>query len=171
LHSVRIASIGPGTASELARYHLRADIFPPEFRAEALAGELAANAQGKHFLLARASRGREVLAETLRGAGAQVEQVVVYRSTNVDQPDAEIARRLKCGEVHWVTVTSSAIARSLVVQYGKSLHKTQLASISPITSATLRESGFEPTVEARHYTMAGLVAAVRKILAQNTAKS
>ncbi len=43
-------------------------------------GPIAENAAGKRFLLARASRGREVLAESLRAAGGDVEQVVVYES-------------------------------------------------------------------------------------------
>ncbi len=70
LAGVNLAAIGPGTSEELARYHLRVDRQPPEiYRAEALAELLAPDAQGKRFLLARASRGREVLAETLLAAG------------------------------------------------------------------------------------------------------
>jgi uroporphyrinogen III methyltransferase/synthase len=58
-------------------------------------------------------------------------------------------------------VTSSAIARSLVRLFGQSLAKARLASISPVTSQTLRELGFEPAAEATTYTMSGLVAAIR----------
>jgi uroporphyrinogen-III synthase len=35
-----------------------------------------------------------------------------------------------------------------------------LASISPITSQTLRELGYEPTVEATTYTMDGIIEAI-----------
>ena len=64
------------------------------------------------------------------------------------------------GQIDWTTVTSSAIARSLARLFGESLQRTKLASISPITSATLRELGFEPAAEAKEYTMAGVVAAI-----------
>src|SRR5262245_32774267 len=161
LGKIRIAAIGPGTADELGKFHLRADIIPDEFRAESLARSLVGGAAGKRFLLVRASRGRELLAEELTKAGASVEQVVAYDSIDVELPDAEIAKKMAAGEIHWTTVTSSAIARSLARLFGAALNKTRLVSISPITSGTLRELGLEPAVEAQEYTMAGVVAAVQ----------
>jgi uroporphyrinogen III methyltransferase / synthase len=160
LGSVKIAAIGPGTAEELAKYHLKADIIPHEFRAESLAQALAKGAAGKRFLLVRASRGREVLAEELATAGGQIEQVVAYESLDIEQPDEGIAAQMAAGKITWTTVTSSAIARSLVRMFGDSLKNTKLTSISPITSATLRELGYEPEAEAKDYTMAGVVAAI-----------
>lgn len=162
LGGVRLAAIGPGTAEELLRYRLRADLVPDEFRAESLAAAIAVEAAGRRLLLARASRGREVLAEQLRAAGAEVDQIVVYSSVDVTRPEAEVAERLAAGRIAFVTVTSSAIARALVALFGDELRKSRLASISPITSATLRELGHEPAAEAVEYTMAGVVAAIRR---------
>jgi uroporphyrinogen III methyltransferase/synthase len=160
---IKIAAIGPGTADELARYCLRADLVPDEFRAESLAHSLAGNAAGKRFLLVRASRGREVLAEQLTAAGGIVEQVVVYESVDVQQANPDIAEKMAAGQIDFTTVTSSAIARSLARMFGDSLRHTKLISISPITSATLRELGFEPIAEAKEYTMAGVVAAAEQM--------
>jgi len=160
LGGAKIAAIGPGTSHELARWHLRADVVPETFRAESLAESLAPRVQGESVLLVRASRGREVLAEELAKAGARVTQVVAYQSTDVTEPDEEIAKALSLGHIDWVTVTSSAIARSLVKLFGGDLAKCKLASISPITSATLAELGFRPAAEAAEYTMAGLAAAI-----------
>jgi uroporphyrinogen III methyltransferase/synthase len=160
LGSVKLAAIGPGTAEALARYHLRADLVPNEFRAEALALALKGGAAGKRFLLVRASRGREVLAEELTKAGAIVEQVVVYDSVDVAAPSTEVAEQMAAGRIDWTTVTSSAIARSLARLFGESLHQTRLASISPITSETLRELGYEPAAEAQEYTLEGVVEAI-----------
>jgi uroporphyrinogen III methyltransferase / synthase len=163
LAGVKLAAIGPGTSEELANFHLRIDGQPPEvYRAEALAELLAKDARGKRFLLARASRGREVLAETLQAAGGEVEQIVVYRSTDVNAPDPEIAAALAAGHIDWITVTSSAIAKSLAKMFGAELRRSKIVSISPVTSATLRELGFEPAAEAKVYTMAGVVDAIVK---------
>ncbi len=148
----RLAAMGPGTAEELSRYSLRANLLPrDEFRAEALAKELIQSEpiQGQRVLLIRASRGREVLAEELTQAGAQVEQVVAYNSLDVSQPEPQVQALLAAGKLDWVTVTSSAIARSLVQLFGEELKKSRLASISPITSQTLRELGYEPAAEAQ----------------------
>ncbi len=161
LAGVKLAAIGPGTADELARYHLRADLLPEEYRAEALAAALRQKTEAAvRLLLVRASRGREVLAEELSGAGCRVEQIVVYASRDVTQPKAESAELLKAGAIDWITVTSSAIARSLAAMFGEALRTCNLASISPVTTSTLRELGYEVAAEAREYTMPGLVEAI-----------
>ncbi|MGE0756299.1 MAG: uroporphyrinogen-III C-methyltransferase [Pirellulaceae bacterium] len=158
--TLKLAAIGTGTAESLRDYRLRADVIPTEFRAESLATSLAGHAAGQRFLLARASRGREVLAEQLTAAGGLVEQVVVYESRDVVAPFPQVARALAVGDVQWVTVTSSAIARSLHRMFGATLSRVRLASISPITSEVLRELGYAPAVEATTYSMDGLAAAI-----------
>ena len=160
LGDVKLAAIGPGTCHQLNEYRLKSDLVPAEFRAESLAEALAPHVRGRRCLLVRASRGREVLAEQLRAAGATVEQVVAYASSDVQIADPEIVSALASGAIDWVTVTSSAIARSLVSMFGDSLRAARLASISPITSATLQEAGFTPSAEAAEYTMAGVVEAI-----------
>lgn len=162
LGGVKLAAIGPGTATELERHSLRADLIPNEFRAESLAAALAADARGKKFLLLRASRGREVLSEELSTAGGFVEQVVVYDSHDVTQASPDVAALLSAGKFNWITVTSSAIAKSIHSLFGADLGKAKLASISPITSATLRELGFEPAAEAKTFTIPGLIEAIRQ---------
>ncbi len=172
LGSVKIAAIGNATAECLARFHVYADLVPDEFRAESLSVDLVREAthfarQSKlahneiRFLLIRASRGREVLAESLSAAGFAVKQVVAYQSIDVQSPDPDIAALLSSGKIDWITVTSSAIAPSLANLFGDDLRRARLASISPVTSATLRELGFEPTVEATEFTMPGVVAAIQ----------
>ncbi len=116
------------------------------------------NASGKRFLLLRASRGREILADALRTHGGEVEQVVVYESRDVVSPDPNIEEQWST--IDWVTVTSSAIARSLYQLWGAKLSGVKLASISPITTQTLTECGLAPTVEANVYTSDGVIEAI-----------
>ncbi len=160
LGQTRLAAIGPSTAAALGAYHLRADLSPAVYQAEALAEALVAKAPNGRYLLARASRGREVLAEMLTAAGATVEQQVVYRSCDVETVNPDVQAALHSGKLHWTTVTSSAIARSLMQQFGDDLRCTQLVSISPLTSAVLREAGFEPAAEAAEATGAGVIQAI-----------
>lgn len=189
LGPTRLAAIGPGTAAELRRYHLAADLLPEEFCAESLAAALIAaipsaapprwpslaesessNTRAApspdrpvvapRVLLIRASRGRDVLAERLRTAGIEVEQVVAYRSSDVAAPEPRNRAALEAGKIDWITVSSSAVARSLVKMFGPMLRRARLVSISPITSKTLAESGFSPDAEAAEYTPAGMVEAI-----------
>ena len=161
LGNIRLATIGPRTTAAVESYRLRVDRQPDVYSADALASALEAE-EGDRFLLARANRGREVLAETLRKAGATVDQVIVYESTDVTEVEPDIADAMTNQQIGWITVTSSAIARSLASLFGSALQNVRLASISPITSAVLRELGYEPAVEAEVFTMEGIVTAIRQ---------
>jgi uroporphyrinogen III methyltransferase/synthase len=158
--ALKLAAIGPGTAEALCEFHLKSDVQPNEYRAEALAEALAPHARGKKFLLARASRGREVLAESLTAAGATVEQVVVYESRDVATSDDDVAKALADGRIDFTTVTSSAIARSLVQLFGGDLRKTRLAAISPLTASVLSDVGYAPAIIAETYTSEGFLTAI-----------
>ncbi|MEM1304582.1 MAG: uroporphyrinogen-III synthase, partial [Planctomycetota bacterium] len=158
--SAKIAAIGPATREALNRYRLNTDLQPNEFRAEALADALVADAGGKRFLLVRASRGREVLGDRLQAAGGKVEHVVAYRSTDVLEANDDVARKLSAGEIDWATVTSSAIAKSLVNLFGEGLRNARLAAISPLTAGVLSDAGFEPAAVAEQYTTDGLIDAM-----------
>jgi uroporphyrinogen III methyltransferase/synthase len=156
----KVAVIGPGTAVALNNRGLRPDLIPPEYRAEALAEELNRLPERGKILLIRASRGRQILPEMLARAGWQVQQVVAYQSLDIRSAEPHVIEQMDEGHIDWVTVTSSGIASSLVRLFGDRLKKTQLASISPVTTATLNELGFHPAAEARDYTMEGLVSAI-----------
>ena len=160
LAGTKLASIGPATSAKLLEYGLRADLEASEYRAESLANDLSPHVRNAKVLLARASRGREVLSQMLTEAGATVEQVVVYQSEDTAVPDYKIMNDLAAGKIDWVTVTSSATARSLHRLFGESLNSSKIASISPITSNVLRQLGIEPSAEASVYTMPGLVDAI-----------
>jgi uroporphyrinogen III methyltransferase / synthase len=160
LGSCRLAVIGPGTAEQLAGYGLQSDLQPARYVAEALAEALLPHSRDKQLLLIRASRGREVLAEQLTGVAAEVCQVVAYASRDVTRLDTAIETLLQAGDIDWVTVTSSAIAVSLVRLCGDLLKNSKLVSISPVTSRTLRDQGLEPTAEAAEPTMDSLIAAI-----------
>ncbi len=160
LGNAKLAAIGSATASALAERDLNVDIEPDEYRAEALATALAPAAKGQQFLLLRASRGREVLAESLSQAGADVEQVVVYKSSDVATPDEAIVETMQAGHIDWVTVTSSSTARSLVNLFGEALAKTKLVAISPLTGGVLAELGYPPAAVAEEFTGDGVVEAI-----------
>lgn len=158
--STRIAAIGPGTGNALERFGLRPDLTPEEYRAERLAEALNKLPERGRILLVRANRGRPVLFDELAKAGWEVVQVVAYESRDVEVASPEILAHLEEGKIHWVTATSPAIAESLVRLFGPHLGGVRIASISPVTSAVLRQHGWEPTVEASEYTMRGLVEAI-----------
>jgi uroporphyrinogen III methyltransferase/synthase len=120
---------------------------------------------GQRVLLARADRGRELLREELAEVAA-VDQVAVYSQVDAAETDPLVLERLRRGEVDYVTVTSSNVARSLFRALDAAARsrieagEVKLVSISPVTSAALRELGLPVAAEAVEYTSAGVVAAL-----------
>jgi uroporphyrinogen III methyltransferase/synthase len=170
LGTVRLAVIGPATADALRGYHLEPDLIPESFCSESLAAALKERAKGQSILLARADRGRDLLREELT-AVAEVEQVAVYSQVDVIEPDATILDAVRRGEIDFITLTSSNIARALVRSLDTEAlaairdGRVRLVSISPVTSATVRELGLPVAAEASEYTTAGLVTTLERFTA------
>jgi len=162
LGGVKIAVNGPATAEALGRYFLKPDLMPPEFRAESLAEVLKPHIAGQRVLLALADRGREVLREEL-SAIAQLDQIAVYTQVDGVDVNAEGMQRLRGGEIDVVTLTSPNIARSLARSLDEATKQRlcrgeiEVATISPLTSAAVRELGWPVAREAREYTVPGLL--------------
>lgn len=165
LGHIKLAVIGPATAQALKKFGLNADLVPSKYQSEDLAELLAGHVKGKSVLLARADRGRTILKDELTGIAKEVVQVVAYHNADALAFDGEILDRLRNGKIDWVTLTSSAIARRFVSMLpsdfpGEKLREIKFASISPITSASAREVGIEPVVEAHTETFDGLFQAI-----------
>jgi uroporphyrinogen III methyltransferase/synthase len=165
LGALRLAAIGPSTADALRGYHLEPDVVPAEFRSEGLAAVLKEQVAGQRVLLARADRGREVLRQEL-AAVAALEQVAVYCQVDAIDPGDAVFDYLRRGEIDYVTVTSSNIARALVRALDApsrariAAGQVQLVTISPVTSAAVRELGLPVAAEAATYTTTGVVEAL-----------
>jgi uroporphyrinogen III methyltransferase/synthase len=71
---------------------------------------------------------------------------------------------LAAGEVNWVTFTSSSTARNFAALLGEAYREklagVKVASIGPVTTATLKELGLGPTVQADTFNIDGLVEAM-----------
>jgi uroporphyrinogen III methyltransferase/synthase len=165
LGHLRLAAIGPATAQALRDYHLEADVVPSSFRSEDLAATLIPLVTGQRVLLARADRGREILRETL-AAAASVEQIAVYSQKDVATADPEIVEVLKRGDLDFILLTSSNIAKSLArmlhrdTQAALKSGRTSIVSISPVTSEAITNLGWPVAVEAQVFTTEGMIEAM-----------
>jgi uroporphyrinogen-III synthase len=166
-----VVAIGPSTAMAIQSEGLSVSIIPKQYVAESVIEAL----QGKIFkssrvLLVRAKVARDVLPDELRKMGAQVDVIEAYE-TRVPE-----GARAKLEEVfadpdskpHVITFTSSSTANNFLTLVAdntpKFLEGVQLASIGPVTTDTLKKAGFPPTIEAREFTMNGLVEAITEFV-------
>ncbi|MEA2480980.1 MAG: uroporphyrinogen methyltransferase / synthase, partial [Thermoleophilaceae bacterium] len=158
LAGVTVAAIGPGTAGELARRGIRADVVPPRSIAESLVEALqSVPVDGRRVLVARAAEARDVLPEALGARGADVDVVALYDT--VAEPLTEQQLTATAG-ADYVTFTSSSTVRFFAQAGGAAGNGTRVVSIGPVTSATARELGLEVAVEAERHDIDGLVEAL-----------
>ncbi len=169
LHGVRLCTIGPSTASHLQRYGIRVDLMPAEFRADAVAeGLLAAgHVKGQRILIPRADIARDQLAEELREAGAEVTEVVAYRTLpgSTDRGGYDVYRMLLDRQIDAVTFASASAVRNFVAMLGRDqaadlLRTTVVASIGPVTAEAAQQLDIATTVMPERYTIPDLVDAL-----------
>ncbi|MCI0355077.1 MAG: uroporphyrinogen-III synthase [Acidobacteria bacterium] len=168
LHRIRIAAIGPATRRAIEARGPHVQVMPQDYVAEAVVRALRRRVRGLRVLLVRAAVARDVIPSELRQADARVDVVAAYRTVT----PAGSALRLRTAlngpgrKPDCITFTSSSTARNFVAMVGSNglqkLTGVKLASIGPVTSATLRELGLRAHIEAKAYTIAELAKAIAK---------
>ncbi len=166
----RIAAIGPATKRALEQRGFKVDVVPKDYVAESVVRSLKNRAKGKRVLLVRAKVARDVIPRELRRAGALVDVVEAYETVVPASSRAQLRAALKNPKrrPRIVTFTSSSTVKNFVGLLGRvsrtNLEGVLLASIGPVTSATLRECGLTVDIAAKKFTIPGLVAAIRQHL-------
>ncbi|HLJ79805.1 MAG TPA: uroporphyrinogen-III synthase [Acidobacteriaceae bacterium] len=168
--NVQVAAVGSATAAALHAMGLHVALTPKEYVAESLVEELGDRAAGQRVLLVRAIVARDVIPDALRRRGATVDVVDAYRTVIPAESVTAVRTILGAGghAPDAATFTSSSTVTNftaLLREAGVALPLGMKAiSIGPVTSATLREIGWEPAAEADPHDLQGLVAAVVRAL-------
>jgi uroporphyrinogen-III synthase len=166
LKRLQIAAIGPATKKAIVKHGLKVKMVPEEYVAEAVVNKLRDKVKGRRVVLIRAKVARDVIPDELRKAGAEVDVVEAYETVVPEKSRARLDALMKnkSRRPHVVTFTSSSTAKNFAELLGKvkpsSLRDIQFASIGPVTSATLRELQMPVAMEAREFTMGGLIRAL-----------
>jgi uroporphyrinogen III methyltransferase/synthase len=150
-----IAAIGPGTAAELGRHFLVADVMPDEFVAEALV-ERFPEGEGR-VLLPRAAAARDVLPRGLSAKGWTVDVVEAYRTEQELPSPAELQA---ASSADAITFTSSSTVTNYLALAGDVAVPPVVACIGPVTASTARDAGVSVDIVAAEHTIDGLVAAL-----------
>jgi uroporphyrinogen-III synthase len=176
LEHLQIAAIGPATKKAIVKHGLKVKMVPEEYVAESVVKGLRDKVSGKRVVLIRAKIARDVIPEALGAAGAHVDVVEAYETAVPEKSRARLHEVMKNAgrRPHIVTFTSSSSAKNFAELLGRFkagapsadlrskglLKHVQFASIGPVTSATLRELQMPVAIEAREFTMGGLIRAI-----------
>ena len=154
---LRIACVGRGSARELKHFGLDDVIVPTgRFDSEALL-ELPEmqRVAGYKIVIFRGEGGRELLGDSLKARGANIEYAECYRRMRPSADVTSLLRRWARGEVDIVSVTSVDGLHNLFDMLGKAgqqwLIRTPLVTVSERMTQVCHELGFkvEPQIAAQ----------------------
>jgi uroporphyrinogen III methyltransferase/synthase len=173
LGGTKACAIGAKTQEALASHGIRADLVPKDARAEGVIDALRPLLGDRtRVLLPRAEVAREVLPESLRDVGADVDVVAAYQNLPPEPRAAERIRGLvDRAECDAVLFTSSSTVQNLFDLLGPGgadqLNALDLFSIGPVTTQTAEGLGLRIEAASPDQTVESLVATARAYYANS----
>ena len=160
-----VGTIGPATAKAASAEGLRVDYVAKDHGGVSLAREMADWVAGRSIFLPRSDRADGRLPEALRESGAQVTEVVAYRTTIPETLDENIVSRVRHGDVEAIVFASPSAFRNLCLfvsahELAALSKRIQFVAIGSTTARALREAGIRVDIEARESSPNGLAEAI-----------
>jgi len=173
--ALRIAAVGPVTAEAARKAGLHVSRVATKHQGMAIADEFSAELAQKRILLPRSNLASSELPDALRRLGAQVTEVIAYR-TFAGDPEGEGQSQFFSGHIEAVLFFSpSAVRNFLNWDAGKgglvlrsisdSSRKTAAVAIGPVTAVALRDAGLRNIVQAADTTVASVIEALETFFA------
>lgn len=164
LKGIKIATIGPATASAILALGINVDMVPDEFISEGVVQAFAGHdLRGCRMLLPRAAEARDVIPEGLVRMGATVDVAAAYRTIKADRDNSDLFKLFRNGEVDVITFTSPSTVVNFLKIMGddfKLPSKVKIATIGPVTEAAAKKAGLPVHIRQQRYTIHQLVDAI-----------
>ncbi len=164
---LRIASVGPVTAEAARRAGLPVEYVAETHTGASLAEELGSRLQGAQVLLPRSDRANSELPPALKRHGAQVTEVIAYRTLRPTDVDQRNLKHISAGAADAVLFFSPSAVQHFAELFGSEQlralqDKLAITAVGPVTANALREAGVERTVLAADTTAAAVVEALEE---------
>jgi uroporphyrinogen III methyltransferase/synthase len=166
----RAAAVGPTTAAAAERAGFRVDFTASTHSGVDLAKELGAKLQGESILLPRSDRANADLPQALKEFGAEVTEVIAYRTVVPLNLDHEKVAAIQQGDADAILFFSPTAVEHFVEVVGEAaLHSIRrqmvLTAVGPITAAALQRFGVADPLIAEDTTSDAVIAALEKYFA------
>ncbi|MGE5189284.1 MAG: uroporphyrinogen-III synthase [Gemmatimonadota bacterium] len=168
---VRTASVGPGTARELARRGIRVDLTAARHTADGLVEDLAREGMaGRRFLFPRALEGREVIQDSIGRRGGTVTAVTAYRNA-LPERDERAAAAIAAAPPDVCTFASPSAFRNFFALLGEEaaatvLSRSRIAVIGEVTARAVAARNLIVDIMPEKYTLLGMLDAIEAHLRQ-----
>jgi len=163
----RAAAVGPTTATAAERAGFFVDYQAHTHSGAALANELGEKLRGQTVFLPRSDRANPDLPQLLRNYGADVTEVIAYRTVTPVNLDQEKIAAIVNGEVEAVLFFSPTAVEHFVAIVGKEKlldlqERLAITAVGPITANALHQSGVDTLLVAEDTTADAVIAALEK---------
>jgi uroporphyrinogen-III synthase len=162
--ALKVAAVGPKTATRLTAGDIQPNFVPDEYVGEAILPGLG-DLKGRWVLLPTADIAHDTLPRLIQEADGIAHVVTAYHTLPA-QPDPAGLSALHAG-MDWITFASGSAARNLVPMLRQAsldpFHlpgDPRIACIGPKTAQAARQAGWQVDLVAADYTTEGLVQAI-----------
>ena len=172
---LQIAAVGPVSAEGVRQAGLPVEYVARMHSGVGLANELGERLRSRSVLLPRSDRANPDLPAALKTHGAQVTEVVAYRTLPPGEVDRQKLGRISAGEADAVLLFSPSAVQNFAELVGAEhflglQNGLAITAVGPVTAEALRKSKVERIVVATDTTSAAVVQALENHFA-NAVKS
>jgi uroporphyrinogen III methyltransferase/synthase len=163
----RAAAVGPTTATAAERAGFFVDYQAQTHSGAALANELGEKLRGQTIFLPRSDRANPDLPQLLRNYGAEVTEVIAYRTVTPVNLDEEKIAAIVNGEVEAILFFSPTAVEHFLGSVGKEKlrdlqKRLAITAVGPITANALHHAGVDTLLVAEDTSADALIAALDK---------
>jgi uroporphyrinogen III methyltransferase / synthase len=163
--NLRIAAVGPVSAEAVLQAGLPVEYVARTHNGVGLANELGGRLQGRSVLLPRSDRANPDLPAALKTHGAQVTEVVAYRTLKPGEVDRQKSGRISAGEADAILFFSPSAVRNFGELVGAEhflglQNGLAITAVGPVTAEALRHLKMERIVVAADTTTMAVVQAL-----------
>lgn len=157
LKEIKFCALGIKTKEALNSRGLKVDVMPEKFSGEdGIEAMEKVLKPGDRVLLPRAKKGRTKIVDELRNL-ADVEELHIYDTISTSQ---EIEKTLEDYDKYSLVFTSASTFNNFYESLSDKeiiFSKAKIISIGPITTAAIEKRGFKVDIEAKDYTIEGII--------------
>jgi uroporphyrinogen-III synthase len=166
-NDLRVAAVGPATAQAIQKTGMQVDYEAQTHTGVGLANELGEKVRGKRVLLPRSDRAKADLPLALRSHGADVTEVIAYRTLLPTAIQRQELNEFASGKADAILFFSPSAVTHFAEAFGpKQLREAEnrlaIAAVGPITAKALQEAGVKRMVIARDTTAMAVIEALEK---------
>jgi uroporphyrinogen III methyltransferase/synthase len=166
-NDLRVAAVGPATAQAIQKAGMQVSYEAQTHSGVRLASELGERVRGKKVLLPRSDRAKPDLPLALKNHGAEVTEVIAYRTLLPTAIQREELNEFASGKADAILFFSPSAVTHFAEAFGqKQLHnvenKLAIAAVGPVTAKALQEAGVKRVVIASDTTAMAVIEALEK---------